>query len=576
MKAFFRAFFASLLAIIVVIAIVVGVIASKASEKPKIKDHTWLVVDIYGALLEYDPPSDPMSEIMGGKPETLQRILSNLEKAAVDERIEGVIMKLSGSNNAGFASIQEIRGAIRKVRGTEKKVYCFSDGINLWTYCLATACDSIFMPPTSYVEIKGFALISEHIRGTLDKLGIKPNLHKIKDYKSAAELVTRKNMSEAARENRRWMLDDYWEMVMQILQEDRRLSEEQVVELMQHAIFTADEAVEAGLVDRLIYSSELENMLKLEDEDNLRWISQGKYAKIEPGKLGLKGKKKIAIVHAQGMIGGRRNKIDPFFGVMMGHESIVSQLRKARKDDDVAAVIFRVDSPGGEGLASDLIGYEVKVVADTKPIVASMVDVAGSGGYMVSYRATKIVAGPATITGSIGSISGKFNMKGLYDKLGLTMDWITKGPMALIWTDYRDFTDEEKARFEDNHWDGFNAWLADVAKYRGMTFDEAEKLAHGRVFTGRQGIENGLVDEIGGLDRAIELAKELAEIPADEKVTVVHYPKKKGFLEAILSGGDLTAVARQIVYRFIHEDLADTWRMITERHLYMMDGATIE
>lgn len=576
MKAFFRAFFASLLAIVVVVAIVAGVVVSKAGQKPKIKDHSYLVIDIYGSILEYNPPTDLMSEIVGGKPETLQRILGNLEKVCVDDRIDGVIMKISATNGAGIAMIQEIRGAIRKVQGAGKKVYGYSDSITLRSYLLAAACDSIFMPACAYVDFRGLAAESEHIKGTLDKLGIKPNIHKIKDYKSAAEMVTRKDMSPEAKENIEWIYDDFWEMGMRVLDEDRGLSEERVLALMQHALFTADEALEAGLVDRIVFGGELEQMLKLEDEDDLRWVSQGSYEKVKPAKLGLKGKKTIAVVHAQGMIGGRSNRIDPLFGVMMGHESIVSEIRRARKDDDVAAIIFRVDSGGGEGLASDLIGYEIKMAADEKPIVVSMVDVAASGGYMVSYRATKMVADPMTITGSIGSISGKFNMKGFYDKIGMTKDFVTKGPMGLMWSDYHDFTDEERARFEENHWRGFNDWLRDVAEYRNMTFEEAEKLAHGRVWTGKQALENGLVDEVGGLDRSIELAKELAEIPADEKVTVLHYPKKKELLDIILGGGDLTMAARYVLYRFIREDLADTWRMLTREDLYLLENNPLE
>jgi protease-4 len=167
-----------------------------------------------------------------------------------------------------------------------------------------------------------------------------------------------------------------------------------------------------------------------------------------------------------------------------------------------------------------------------------------------------MVADPMTVTGSIGSISGKFNMAGLYDKLGITFDDFEKGPNGLMYSDHRDFTDEERARFEDNHWDGFNEWLYDVSKHRGIPVEEMEKLAMGRVWTGRQAKENRLIDEVGGLDKAISVAKELAGIPADEEVTLVHYPKKKGLLESITSGGAGTAAVRWVLYRFIHEDLA--------------------
>ena len=573
MKAFFRTFFATLLALVVLVALVIGVVAIKSGQKPKIKDHSYLVIDIYGEVLEYNPPGGIMAEVLGGGPETLHRILGNLEKAAVDDRIDGVIMKLSASNTMGTAMRGEVRDAVKKVRDTGKKVYAFTDYMDSRTYLVAAACDSIYMPPNSYFNFTGFRVVSSHFKGTLEKLGIKPNLHRIKDYKSAAELVTRSDMSPEAREMYGWMLDEGWDRYIACLEEDRGLTEEQIVEIMDYALLRPVEAVERGLVDRLLYWDELEGMLKWEDDEKLRTVSMCRYKDEDPKDLGLKGDKKIAVVHAQGMIGGRKSKVDPMFGMLMGHECVSADLRKAIDDEDVAAIVFRVNSGGGESLASDLIGHQVHVATRTKPVVVSMVNVAASGGYMISYRADKIVANHMTVTGSIGSISMKFNMKGLYDKFGMTHDAVTKGPKALFWSDSRDFTPEERARFEENHWQDFNAWLADVAVFRGMTFEEAEKLAHGRIFSGRQAKDNGLIDEVGGLDRAIELAKELAEIPADEKVTVVHYPEEKDIIDMLLSGGDMVTVAtRWVLYRFIREDLAQTVQMLEEgRYNYRAD-----
>ena len=573
MKAFFRTFFATLLALVVLVAAVIGVIAVKSSQKPKIKDHSYLVVDIYGEVFEYDPPGGILAEILGGGPETLHRILGNLEKAAVDDRIDGVIMKLSASNTMGSAMRGEVRDAVKKVRASGKKVYAFTDYMDSRIYLVAAACDTVYLPPTAYINVTGFRVVSTHFKGTLEKLGIKPNLHKIKDYKSAAELVTRSDLSPEAREMYGWMLDEGWDHYIACLEEDRGLSEEQIIENMDYALLRPVEAVERGLVDRLLYWDELEDMLKYEDDEKLRAVSMSRYEDEDPKDLGLKGDKKIAVVHAQGMIGGRKSKVDPMFGMLMGHECVNADIRKAMEDEDVAAIVFRVNSGGGESLASDLIGHQVHVATRTKPVVVSMVNVAASGGYSISYRANKIVADHMTVTGSIGSISMKFNMKGFYDKLGITHDALTKGPKALLWSDSRDFTPEERARFEENHWQDFNAWLADVAVFRGMTFEEAEKLAHGRVFSGRQAKENGLIDEVGGLDRAIEIAKELAEIPADEKVTVVHYPEEKDIVDVILSGGDMVATAtRWVLYRFIREDLARTVQTLEEgRYDYLAD-----
>jgi protease-4 len=575
-KGFLRAFFGCLLAIIVLVAIVGGIIAGKSSQKPKIKDNSYLVIDIYGEITEYNPPSTFMGEILGGAPETLTRILSNLNKVCVDDRIEGVIIKLSSSNTAGYAYLEEIRGAVKKVQAAGKKVYCFTDSMDRKAYYLAAACDSIFMAPGGGVSFTGMAVRTEHYKNMLDKLRIKVNLHQIKEYKSAAELLTRENMSPESRENKRWMLDDFWNSYTEALEEDRGISEERLIEIMEYALFTPDEALEWGLADQLLYWSEFTERLKGEDDEKLKTVGQCTYAKIKPEKLGLKGKKKIAIIHAQGTIGGRKNKIDPFFGIMMGHESVARELRRARKDEDVAAVVFRVDSPGGSGLASDLISYEVERMKEEKPIVVSMVHVAASGGYYIAYKADKIVADPMTITGSIGSISAKFNMKGFLNMLGITQDAESQGPNALLWSEYRDFTEKEWKRFTENHWQGFNDWLEDVAEHRGMTFEEAKSLAYGRVWSGRQAVDNGLIDDLGGLDRAIEIAKELAEIPAEEKVTCVHYPKKKEFFEMLMGGGGFSAAARYVVYRYIREDLAETWDMLANDRMYLMDNMAIE
>ena len=227
----------------------------------------------------------------------------------------------------------------------------------------------------------------------------------------------------------------------------------------------------------------------------------------------------------------------------------------------MAAIVLRVNSRGGVGLDSDLMGHEVEITAAEKPIVVSMVDVAASGGYTISYRASKIVADEATITGSIGSISGKFNLKPMWEQVGVTHDSLDRGPNADINSEWKDYSPAQRNRFEEDHWEGFNRWLRDVAERRGMGFDEAEKLAYGRVWTGHQARENGLIDEVGDLEVAVRIAKGLAEIDADEKVTREHLPKEKELLESLLSG-DLTTAARWVVYRAIREDIAETWNLV--------------
>jgi protease-4 len=569
-KTFFAVFFANILLVVLLFVFVAGMGASmKAGKKPDIKKESFLVIDIYGDVMAYNPPQSFPENIIGGKPETLHRILSNLEKASVDDRIKGVIFKISASNNLGLGMIEEIRAAIKKVQEADKPVYAFSDYMNRRSMFLAAACDSLFMPPSGEMLFVGYGSAIPFVKGTLDKLGIKPHVHRIKDYKSAAEMVTRKDMSPESREMRNWIMDDLWEMEMGALTEDLGLSEEKLVEHMEYALFSAAQAKEAAMVDELLYWDELKDRLvggDGEDEDNkLETVSQGDYAKVTRESVGLKGKKRIAVVHAHGMIGGRESTIDPVLGVLMGHETVSAHLREAAEDDKVDAIVFRVDSNGGESLASDLIAHTVESIAKDKPVIVSMIDVAASGGYMISYRATKMIADNMTITGSIGSIRGKFNTNGMYAKLGITFDYLTKGPNGLLMSEHTDLTSAQRRRFEDDHWEGFNWWLADVAEKRGMKFEEAEKLAHGRVFTGRQAKENGLIDDVGGLDRAIELAKEAAGIDLEEEVTLVHYPGKKGLVASVMGNDSpLSTVFRWALYRFIHEDLAESYRLMTD------------
>ena len=583
---FLRSFFASFLAFAAVVLILIGVgaLALRGEEEP-IEDGSWLVIDLYGEITEYDPPGGVLGEVMGGTPKTLTRILDYLDKTRFDDRIAGVILKLSSSHGAGTAMLEEMRGAVHRVRESGKPVYGWADSMNRSAFYLAAACDSIFVPPPAYIQFTGMGLQSMHVKKMLEKIGVKPNVHQIKDYKSAAELVTREDLSEPAKENRRWLMDEVWAMFMDAIEEDRGISEEEAVALMEHALFTPEEAVEGGLADRIAYWDEMIASIEGEDakegddadeDDDLPLVFESRYGDVTWEELDRKGEKTVAVVHAQGTIGGRESEVNPLLGVVMGHESVVADLRAAREDDDVEAIVFRVDSPGGSSLTSDLIAREVEITAAEKPVVVSMVNVAASGGYYIAYRGTRVIADPTTITGSIGSISAKMNMSGLHEKLGVTHDTIEKGPMGLIWSDQRDFTDEEWERFTENHWEGFNMWLRDVAERRGMTFEEAEKLAHGRVWTGRQAVANGLIDETGGMERAVALAKELAEIPEDEIVNVTHFPEKKGLVESLLSGElEFSYLARVALYRFIRDDLLTAWNEIAGGGVFLYEETTV-
>ena len=367
---------------------------------------------------------------------------------------------------------------------------------------------------------------------------------------------------------------------MKVVGSDRGLSEEQLIAAMEHALFEGgQDAVKFGLLDEIIYWDELKDRIRPgddnDDEDDVdEWlVSSSTYARVCPASLDLEGDKTIAVVHAAGMIGGKKSGMDPILGETMGYESVNRDLRKAWKDDDVAAIVFRVNSGGGDALTSDLIARQIEIITEDKPVIISMVGVAASGGYVISYRGTKIYANESTVTGSIGSISGKFVMKGLYDKLGITWDFIAKGPNALMMSDYHNFTEDEWDKFHKTHLAGVHAWMRDVAKHRNMSFEEIEELAYGRVWTGKQAKANGLIDEVGGLQQAIAAAKALAEIPEEEQVTIDHLPKKLGLFEQLMGGNNLSTYLNYKMYKLLHHDIPNRmnkmqqgrWRYWDER-----------
>jgi protease-4 len=427
------------------------------------------------------------------------------------------------------------------------------------------------MPEVADVWFTGYGAVDAFLKGTLDKLGIHQNLHKIKDYKTAAEPLMRDSMSPEAREMTGWLMDDIWDVQLGAIARDRGVTVDSLEACMAHALFTAEEAKAAGLIDELMYWDDLE--ARLGEEGELETVSTATYDDVTRAEVGLKGKSHIAVVHAYGMIGGRESRTDPTLGAMMGHETVVADLRTAAESDHVKAIIFRVDSNGGESLASELISREVGRIAAGKPVIVSMVDVAASGGYAVSYRATKIVVDSLTITGSIGSIFGKMNMAGMWNKAGVTFDTVTKGPNALLWSGVTDFDSTQWARVEAHHNAGFDRWLAAISEARDIPMEELRPLTEGRVWTGRQAMEHGLVDDAGGWARAVEIAKEEAGIMPEEEVTFDHYPKKHGIYYLLTSGDAPLTIARLVIHRWLQEDVAPTARMLQRGEFRVWTGA---
>lgn len=564
-----RAVLVSLTSLVVVIAIIAGALYLAFGNEPEIADRSWLVIDLHTELPAYDPPGGLPGSLLADEALTHQTALDALGKAALDDRVRGVIWKLSAGQNAGWAKLDELRAATADVQAAGKPVYAWADHMDLRTLYLAAACDSIYMPRGGYFTLQGMRRETMHLRGTLEKLGITPHVSKIREYKGAAELVTETEMTPPVKAQAQRMLDQRWQAVSTAIATDRGMPHEQFVQLVGRGWTEPVLAAADGLIDRILYWQGLEAQLIGDDDDTkvLPQVTPADYRDVAWKDLGRKGKHTIAVVHAQGMIGGRENGVNPLLGIMMGHESVVRELQRARLDDEVEAIVFRVDSGGGDGMTSDLIGHEIGLCAAAKPTVVSMVDVAASGGYQIAFRATRLLAGPLTVVGSIGSISGLFDMSGWYEKIGYGEDGVEAGPMAGLGRDDRPPTEAEWQAFVAGHETGFADWMRQVAEKRGLSLAEMEELAYGRVFTGEEAVANGLIDGLGHLDDALALAAELAEVPADE-ISVVHLPEPVGLLEEILGDAPgpadpVTLAVKWRLYRQFQAEIALTRRMAT-------------
>jgi protease-4 len=428
-----------------------------------------------------------------------------------------------GYLQCGWAKINELRDLVLDFRKTGKKVYAvFEEAVDAdKEYFLATACDRIIFLPSGMMFVNGIGGYIPFFKKGLDKLGVEYEVEHIEKYKTAMNEFTEEGFTPSHREMMEALYGDIYSRYVDKVAEARGKSVEDIRALIDRGLFQGPKALEAGLVDDLLYEDELQDLLQANGRKYSR-LSHQEYIKIKPSSLGLNKGKKIALIYGMGQILTGEGVYQ-----MMGSSAVARWLRNARKDPSIEAVIFRVDSPGGSAVGSDVIWREVFLTKREKPIIVSMSDLAGSGGYWVAMSAHKIVAQPQTWTGSIGVVWGKPNLKRLYEKLGVTAERLTFGDKADIFSTFREWTEEEKELIKDEMSWTYDQFLTKVAEGRKMSKEDVDKIGKGRVWTGSQAKELGLVDEIGGLSTAIELAKDLAGIPAGEQVRLVVEPKKK-------------------------------------------------
>ncbi|HEX3559817.1 MAG TPA: signal peptide peptidase SppA [Pyrinomonadaceae bacterium] len=538
------------LALVLVVGCVVALVVMSLGREPEIPGNSVLVLKVEGGLPDFTNSDEISSRFFGAQTNSLSSLLLQLRKAKADKRVAAVLLDI-GMVEAGWAKSEEIRDAIADFRKSGKPIYAYMEFGSDKEYYISTAAERIYVAPIGDLFIDGLAAESMHFRGTFDKLGIYWDSYQIGKYKNAPEEFTRKDVSDGERETINSLLEEIFNRYKANVAEARHMSPDDVEALINDAPHNAKEAQKAGLIDGALYREDVEKELKkrlgYKDEEKLRKVSTAEYRRISADSLGLNQGEQIAVVFASGPIGPGRSNDGSFGGDQtIGSDTVVKAINDARDNKDVKAIVLRVDSPGGAVYPSDLIWNAVEEAKKKKPVVVSMSDLAASGGYYVSMGASRIVAEPLTFTGSIGIFAYKPVMKGFYDWIGVTSEYFTRGKNAGMFRETDKFTDDERKKFQsmlDNSY--WNEFLPKVAAGRHFPDVRAvDQIAQGRVWTGAQGKANGLVDEFGGLDRAVEVAKELARIPADKQVRRVVYPAPRNFFQQIFGGGDEDESAR--------------------------------
>jgi len=536
---FLRTVLATLVALIIFVTIsllllfgIAGMLSSQ--EQVTIKENSVLKIRL-DRPIEERSIDDPLAELFPGDNTNIGLLdLKKAIKAAKDDQnIKGILIELKWVV-AGYASLEEIRNDLQDFRSSGKFVISYGDYLNEKDYYLASVADEIYVHPEGWMELNGLASNMIFFKGTLDKLEIEPQIFKVGDYKSAAEPITRKDMSDENREQILSFLNSIYDNYLENVAESRTIKMDQLRNISDSMLVrNVNDALRLGLVDRLAYYDEvlddIKERLELEKDDKLSLVSVGKYNSYLQSQKQKTSKNRIAVVVASGEITlgeGEENNV--------GAEKFAKIINKARKDDKVKAMVIRINSPGGYFIASDIIWREIKLASEKMPVIASMSDVAASGGYYLAMACDTIVAQPTTITGSIGVIRMWFNFKDfMSNKLGITFDVAKTGKFSNIYSLSHPLTEYEKEIFQKDTEDAYETFTEKAAQGRGMTIEDLKKVASGRVWSGKEAFENGLVDELGGIDRSVEIAAEAAGIGDDYKIN--YYPRQKTFVEQIMS-----------------------------------------
>jgi protease-4 len=480
---------------------------------------------------------DVFDQFVDRRNDSLRSYLGALRRAKTDARITSVVLMPGSLDSPYWARMQELRDAIVDFRSSGKPVTAYLEYGGDREYYLASAADKVYLMPSSSLDLTGIASYEIFLRGTFDKIGAYPDYIHIGDYKTATNQLTETRMTPEHRQMSESLNKDMFAQLVRGIAEGRKKSEEEVRALIDEGPFLPKDALAAGLVDGVAYEDELDDLVPAlrRGERRVNWVEFDDYGG-GPDGVRLRRRPRIAVLYAVGAIVSGRSGFDPASGDLVGSETLIEDIRRIRDDDSIRGIVLRIDSPGGSSLASDAILRELQLTKKDdpdRPIVVSMSDLAASGGYYIALAGDEIVAQPGTLTGSIGIYTGKIVYRGTLEKVGVTAESVLSGANADIFSPLSTFTPAQRQKVEAFMRDFYEGFLEKTAASRNKTRDDVHALAQGRVWTGAQAKENGLVDRLGGLDEAIAAVKARAEIDADQEVETVIYPRRRTFYEAL-------------------------------------------
>jgi len=542
MKDFLKFTFATVVGIIlssivmffISIMVIVGMLSGTDAETI-VKKNSVMMLDLNGTLAERSQ-QNPWDKLLGDDTTVygLDDILASIKKAKEHDDIKGIYIQAS-SLGTSFASLQEIRAALADFKESGKFVYAYSDAYSQGLYYLSSVADKVMLNPKGMVEWKGIAARPIFFKGLLEKIGIEMQIFKVGTYKSAVEPFINTEMSPENREQVTEYATSIWNSLVNEVSTSRNLSAERLNELADQMLMysPAEKSIEAGLVDTLIYHNDIRDYIKtqigIDKDKSLAVMDLDAMINVQKNVPKDKSGNILAVYYAFGDIVTSSGSLSD---EMIASDKVIKDLRKLQKDKNVKAVVFRVNSGGGSAFASEQIWYAVEELKKEKPVIVSMGDYAASGGYYISCGADWIIAEPTTLTGSIGIFGMMPNVQGLTNKLGLNFDVVKTNKFSDLGAMGRAMNNDEKSLLQAYVNEGYDLFITRCAEGRDMTKEAIDKIGQGRVWTGSKALELGLVDELGGIDRALEVAVEKAEI---EAYTVLSYPEKESFFSALLN-----------------------------------------